>query len=77
VTDTEGAALTRTFISLADVSRVLGVSRATVYRLVAAGELPIVRIGDRTLVRPPDLEGFINALVRPASRSPKPQGRIP
>jgi len=39
----------------------LGVSPATVRRLVRAGTLAYVRIGDRVLFRPQDLESFIES----------------
>ena len=37
----------------------LGVSRRTVLREIAAGELVAVRIGRRTLIDPRDLEAYI------------------
>jgi excisionase family DNA binding protein len=43
-------------------ARLLGISRATLYRLVAAGEIPIVRIGRSSRIRRKDLDDFINGL---------------
>ena len=37
----------------------LGLSRASLYRLAAAGELPFVRFGRRVLVDPADLDALI------------------
>lgn len=36
-----------------------GVSRATVYRLIRSGDLPVVKIGGRTVFRRADLEAFL------------------
>jgi excisionase family DNA binding protein len=43
----------------------LGVSRQSVYRLVADGSLPVVKILDRTLFRPSDVEALIERSTRP------------
>jgi excisionase family DNA binding protein len=40
------------------VARILGVSAATVYRLVSEGELPHVRVLNAIRVRPADLAAF-------------------
>jgi excisionase family DNA binding protein len=37
----------------------LGLSRASLYRLAAAGELPFVRFGRRVLIDPADLDALI------------------
>jgi excisionase family DNA binding protein len=37
----------------------LGVSRQSVYRLVADGSLTVVKIRDRTLFRPADIDALI------------------
>ncbi|MGE3621638.1 MAG: helix-turn-helix domain-containing protein [Acidimicrobiia bacterium] len=44
-----------------DVADRLQVSSATVKRLVAAGELPVLHIGSAARVRPVDLEAFIES----------------
>ncbi|MBA2361424.1 MAG: helix-turn-helix domain-containing protein [Actinobacteria bacterium] len=46
-------------LSVTSAARVLGLSRATAWRLVWAGELPTVRIGGRVLVEPETLRQFI------------------
>jgi excisionase family DNA binding protein len=46
-------------LSVVEVAKLLGVSRPTVYRLVIDGELPVVKIRDRTLFRPTDVEALV------------------
>lgn len=50
----------RLLISINEVADWLGVSRQTVNRLVARGEIPVVRVGSRVLVRPRDVEEFVD-----------------
>jgi excisionase family DNA binding protein len=57
--DTTGRTERQSLLSIADVARVLNVSRSTINRLIARGDLPIVKIRDRTLVRPDDLDALI------------------
>jgi excisionase family DNA binding protein len=42
-----------------DVRQRLGISRTCVYRMLAAGTIPSVRVGRLRRVRPADLEQFI------------------
>jgi excisionase family DNA binding protein len=49
----------RTLLSVEEVSKELGLSKALVYQLGKRGRLPICRIGRRVLVRATDLEQFI------------------
>lgn len=37
----------------------LGIGRTKLYELVQAGELPLVKIGARSLIRRADLEAFL------------------
>jgi len=65
-------------LSIADVSRALGVAEITVARLIRSGELARIKIGQRTLVHPADVIAFVDA--RRAKRSKKddgPQGSGP
>jgi excisionase family DNA binding protein len=62
--ETPGGTRRLRLLGVAEVSRMLGVSRATVYRLVGSGDLPVVKIGDRTLFRPSDLEALIARSLR-------------
>ena len=50
---------TRRLLPLRQVAEVLGVSRASVRRLLAAGQLPFVQFNRRLLVDAKDLDAFI------------------
>jgi len=50
-------------LSVAEAAERLGVSGKTVWRLIDAGDLMCIRIGTRVLVRPSDLDSFINDRV--------------
>jgi excisionase family DNA binding protein len=43
-----------------DASRAIGVSRATVWRLIAAGELRTFKLGARTLIRAEQLFALLD-----------------
>ena len=49
----------RALLSVAEVAGASGLSRATIFRLIAAGTLPSVKIGKRRCVRPEALLSFI------------------
>jgi excisionase family DNA binding protein len=51
-------------LTLDDVAEHLQVSRRTVERLIAAGELAATRIGAATRVHPDDLRAFVERLRR-------------
>ena len=51
-----------------EAAEALGLSRTTVYALIARGELPAVRIGQSRRIRAVDLEKWIQGL-RPAMDS--------
>jgi excisionase family DNA binding protein len=51
-----------------EVAQSLGISRAKVYELIAAEDLPSVRIGGCSRVRSADLAVFVNELKSPAPR---------
>ena len=50
-------------LSVAEACARLNVSRQLLYRLISDG-LPVVKIGDRTLFRPSDLEALVARSVR-------------
>jgi excisionase family DNA binding protein len=61
-TDTDGTATAPTeklLLSLVAAADRLSVSKSTVLRLIRAGELHPVYVGDRPLLRPSDLQEFI------------------
>jgi excisionase family DNA binding protein len=51
-------------LSIRAVCDWLGVSRQSVYRLVTDGSLPVVKIRDRRLFRPSDVEALIERSTR-------------
>jgi excisionase family DNA binding protein len=55
--------------SLLDVegaADVLGISRASLYRLMAEGKVEVVKLRSRTLFRPADLADLVERARRPA-----------
>jgi excisionase family DNA binding protein len=46
-------------MSLEEVGRVLRISERSVYRLLRSGDLPSLKVGQRTLVEPEQLRQFI------------------
>jgi excisionase family DNA binding protein len=51
---------TRISYSPVEAAKVLGVSRAYMYVLLARGEIPARKIGTRTLIAAADLQAFLN-----------------
>jgi excisionase family DNA binding protein len=52
----------RFLLSVTEAADILGISRAYAYRLVAAGDLPTVRIGSLRRVRISDLVAYVDSL---------------
>jgi excisionase family DNA binding protein len=54
-------ALTRTPIaySVRDAAARIGISRSSLYLLIARGEIPIAKVGNRTLVLDDDLRAYL------------------
>jgi len=46
-------------LTIADVARFLGVSRATVYSLMRSGELVPIRVGERSRFQPIDVRTYL------------------
>lgn len=57
--------MTAKLLTLLEVSEQLAVSLRTVERLVARGELAIVRVGRQVRVRPGDLDAYLDAARLP------------
>ncbi len=65
-------------LSIADVSRALGVAEITVARLIRSGELARIKIGQRTLVHPADVIAFVDARrAKSSKKDDGPQGSGP
>lgn len=46
-------------LSVNDTAEYLGITRSSVYRMINAGDLPVVHVGSRTLLDRHDLDAFI------------------
>lgn len=49
------------FLTVAEVARVLRVSKMTVYRLISNGQLPAVRVGRSYRLREEDVDAYLAA----------------
>ncbi|MGN7812576.1 helix-turn-helix domain-containing protein [Flavobacterium sp. 22076] len=63
------------YIDVNLASNLLGISKRTIYRLIARGELDIAKFGRRTIIRRCDLDSFFStpldqALLRPVQEFP-------
>jgi excisionase family DNA binding protein len=47
-------------LNIRQVTETTGISRASIYRQMKAGQLPFVKLGSRTLFRPADLQDFVD-----------------
>lgn len=52
-------------LSINETCEVLGVSRATVNKLIANGELPARKMGRRVLILTADLRSYVESLSAP------------
>jgi excisionase family DNA binding protein len=51
-------------LGLDGAAEATGVSRRTLQRAIAAGALPVTRVGKRTLIRVDDLRAWLDRLTR-------------
>jgi excisionase family DNA binding protein len=51
--------------SVDDAARVIGIGPATVWKWVSAKELPVIKIGRRTIIRHHDLVAFVERHRQP------------
>jgi excisionase family DNA binding protein len=51
--------------SIPEAARLLGVGRRSVYRQISQGNLPVIKLGRRTLVAASALHAFIEAASQP------------
>ncbi len=52
-------------LTIGDACQFLGLSRSTVYRLIADGELRLIKVYNRSLIARRDLDGYVERLVCP------------
>lgn len=61
------------FLSITDASRLLGVSRRTIYRMIDRKELPFGKFGNRTIIKRGDIDNHFNKPTPlRAKKEPKP-----
>jgi excisionase family DNA binding protein len=48
-------------VSVQEAAKAMGLSRATLYRLIAGGKIETIKIGARRLIRRDVIEEFLNA----------------
>jgi excisionase family DNA binding protein len=63
LTDVTEARVAPRFYSVAEVARMFGMSSMTVYRAIAAGEFPAVRIRGRLIVPARAVEAMVDAAM--------------
>jgi len=52
-------------LTIGDACQFLGLSRSTVYRLIADGELRLIKVYNRSLIARCDLDDYVKRLVHP------------
>ncbi|MBL8569889.1 MAG: helix-turn-helix domain-containing protein [Phreatobacter sp.] len=55
-------------VSIAQACQISGLSRATIFRCIAAGRLPTRKLGSRTLIIVEELRSFLTALPKGGAR---------
>ena len=58
-----------------EASLATGIGRTTLYKLISGGELPIVKIGTRSLIRRIDLENLLGRNLIGARTDPETEAR--
>lgn len=56
-----GYGLTKSLYSINELIALLGLGRTFIYQNIASGDLPIVKVGKRTLIAAPDIVQFIES----------------
>jgi excisionase family DNA binding protein len=59
--DNQSVSQQRLTFSVTEAANAMGVSTATIYRLLSSGELKFVRIGDRRMIPAPELHRLTTA----------------
>jgi excisionase family DNA binding protein len=66
-----GAVIPKVALSYDEAAYSIGISKAKLYRLVSEGRLPCVKIDGNTVLRPMDLEKFVEANVMTRGLPPR------
>lgn len=64
----------RLALSVGEAAQAIGLSEREVWRRIADGALPVVRIGRRTLIRVAALDAFLAARAAPVTTASEPEG---
>ncbi len=59
--------ITPAAFSISEAARFIGLGRTKLYELIQRGELPVVRLGGRTLIRRIDAEALLETHARLAA----------
>lgn len=59
--------MTKLLMRLDEVGEITTLGKTKIFELIKSGQLPVVKIGKRTLVRCSDLEAFIEAHTQRAA----------
>lgn len=60
------------FLKITELSKILNVSRSTIYNLINNGTIPIVKVGNRTLIKKEDVEHVFQSRQVIKTEQPKP-----
>ena len=52
-------------LTIGEACQFLGLSRSTVYRVIADGELRLIKVYNRSLIARRDLDGYVERLLCP------------
>ncbi len=66
-TEAQASTSARLAYTVADAVSASGIGRTTLYGLMGSGQLPFVKLGNRTLIRRADLERLLERHVAPPS----------
>lgn len=53
----------RLAVAPAEAARMLGIGKTSLYSLIGSKEIPVMKIGRRTLIRTRDIEAFLERLA--------------
>ena len=63
-------------LTIGDACQFLGLSRSTVYRLIADGELRLIKVYNRSLIARRDLDGYVERLLCPETVNANKTSRL-
>jgi excisionase family DNA binding protein len=63
---------TKPFLKITELSKILNVSRSTIYNLINNGTIPIIKVGNRTLIKKQDIDHVFQSRQLIKTEQPKP-----